>query len=173
MKKKIALLALISVVGMSKAADADNDYTPLVGLAGGVIGHTIVKYAIEKAAETELVKTAAEAADVGPADIGRLGGLGTALATYAYLTSDKNSKKSLNHFAKLVAPCAFMFWLSSTKTFREVAKRVPIIGEYFDCSNEECQGSCKDCRLTKGVLAVGTYQLAKVAVAKMAVKDRI
>ena len=159
---KIALLALISVAGISKAADSD--YTAIQGIVGGVVASTAVKYAIEKAATTELVKAGSEAADVSPADLSKLGGLATGLVCFALVTSNADSKKSFNHLAKLVAPCALVLWATSTKTFREIAKRVPLIGEYFDCSNEECQGSCKDCRLTKGVLSVGTY---------LAVKDRI
>ncbi len=163
MKKKLALLALVSVVGISKAA---GDYSDIKKYGLGLIALGASKYLLDEVGKTEALKGACDYINLSATDIGNVGGLGIGIATLAWMTSDEGDKAVLYNKALSVPIAAGVLWLASTKAFRGIAQKLPVIGEYFVCPNEECVGSCKDCKLTKGLLGLGTYMIARDVIFK-------
>jgi hypothetical protein len=58
-------------------------------------------------------------------------------------------------------PCyALIASLTSSKTFKKTAAKVPVIGKHFGaCANEECEGSCNNCKLRNNLLNAAIFYM--------------
>ncbi len=159
MKKKIALLALISVFGISKAANGN--YSELSRYGAGLLALGASKYILDEVGKTQALKNGCDSANISSTDLANVGGLAVGIATLGFMTSNPDEKSVLYTKSLSVPLAASVLWLASTKAFRGIAQKIPVIGEYFVCPNEECNDTCKDCKLTKGLLGLGSYVIIK------------
>ena len=158
MKKKLALLALVSIVGVSHAV---GDYSDMKKYGLGLVALAASKYILDEIGKIDALKGVCESANLSATDIGNVGGLSIGLATLGFMTANEKEQSVLYNKALSVPVAATVLWIASTKVFRGIAQKLPVIGEYFVCPNEDCKGSCKDCKLTKGLLGLGSYMNAR------------
>lgn len=155
MFKKLLLITTFASIGMLKA-----DGPTLAGTAGVLFGAALLKEGLEKAGESHTVQRSCDAANVHPHDVANVAGIIAALIGFGYF-SNGSTKDEFYRFAKYAPLAAGVGYMTTTKSFRNVAEKIPVFGDFLSCPNESCDGICKQCILTHGLILVGTYALIR------------
>lgn len=159
MKNTLTLVALLSVGGFASAAGEDSG-PGLKGVAAALFATAGVKYGLDRLGKVEGVKEAADNINIGTQDIANVAGITSGLLLLGYMSKGENQQQ-FYHFAKYAPLAAVISYVTSTQTFRDIAKNLPVLGDYLACKNDECQGRCKDCLMTQGMVGIGTYALIR------------
>jgi len=129
----------------------------------GLLGAGVANFMANKALQNHMVSQFADKVGVDPQDIGNVIGMSAASKSISYFVEEEIGKEfdKLSGRAPLAAGVSY---LVSRRQARLIFQHIPVLGQYLVCpkfnsSDDEkgCQGRCKDCSLTSGVICIAAY----------------
>ena len=151
---------MLTVPTVGEAVDVPPQAKAVMGLVAAGVANLMT----DKAQASSVVSHFANKLGVHAKDIGNVIGMSAASTAISYLVEEKTLRPEFQKFACRAPLAAGVSYLSSRRIVRLIFKHIPLLGQYlvcpnFDSSNPDkgCQGKCKDCSLTSGIIVAGLY----------------
>jgi hypothetical protein len=154
---KHSLIVLLSIFFVHLKA-IDEHQMNMLKAGGSLLASGGMIYIFDKAGNCRIIQDTASAIGVSPDDVGRVAALSGGLVALSFFGSKEN-KEAFQKLALRAPIAAAVAGVTFTKTFQEIVRRIPVVGNSITCENEKCKGICNKCKLTKTVLAIGVYRL--------------
>ena len=160
--KKFFNLLLLTVLTLSTAGEAV-EVPPQAKAILGLLGAGVANFMADKAQQNPMVSKFADKVGVDPKDIGNVIGMSAVSKSISYFVKPEIGKEfdKLSGRAPLAAAVSY---LVSRRQARLVFQHIPALGRYLVCPKfnsldpeKGCQGRCKDCSLTSGVICIAAY----------------
>jgi hypothetical protein len=145
---------------------------------GGLLAAGIVIGGAQKIANSDKLKKISDNLSVNSTDVANV--IGISAGCYALSNLMTDNKSQLQHFAIRAPIAAAVSGIVLTNRVQSLLRSIPFLGQYITCSKcacksaaseqieksvvtdpqTACPGICNDCRLTKGVVVIGSYVFA-------------
>jgi hypothetical protein len=153
MKKYGVLLSVLLIAGNINADGKDMAYA-----AAALLGAGVAQYGAKKLSNNQLVRNVGNSVGINPVDVGRVAALSGGLLAISCI-ADKGLKDGLIAFAWRAPVAALVVGVTQTRAFQEIAQNVPVVGACVTCDDENCQGTCNQCKLTKNIISLGVWRM--------------
>lgn len=131
---------------------------------GGLALSGVAKWGSDKASENEAIKEFSQTVGINAKDVGNVISISGGMLSLSLIAND-DTAEGMRKLSWRAPIAALVSGVVCTKTFQDIAKRVPVIGSSMTCDNEKCTGICTDCKLTKATVVIGVYRAVDVGLA--------
>lgn len=154
--KKQFMLTVFAIGAMNVRVQA-MEKTQMLYIGGSFLGTAALMCGTERIAQCSLFQNLSKKTGISKNDMQGIIGTAGTLVSLGFLFKD--NQKGFNSYALRIPIAASIGVLTTTKFANNLFEKLPFIGQYLGCSEESCNGVCRNCKIRSYIKVIGSYCL--------------